>query len=82
MMEAIAAIGAIGSHVFEKRQSQQQDENALSDPLFELNLMALSESSGVNTGPGLIYDCPGWFTGDGKMCMCENPYPCTDVLCQ
>lgn len=50
---------------------------------FANNIEALTvgESSTSNTGPGKIYDCPGWGTGDGKLCMCENPYPCTQVPC-
>ena len=34
-----------------------------------------------NTGPGKTYDCPGWGTGDGKMCMCSNTNPCTEIPC-
>ena len=34
-----------------------------------------------NTGPGKTYDCPGLGTGDGKMCMCENNNPCTQIPC-
>jgi hypothetical protein len=34
-----------------------------------------------NTGPAKIVDCPWWFTGDAKYCMCENQYGCTEVLC-
>ena len=47
------------------------------------NVEALAGSEGPeNTGPGQIYDCPGIGTGDGKMCMCENSHPCTQVLCK
>lgn len=46
------------------------------------NIEALSRGEGTgNTGPGQIYDCPGWLTGDGKYCLCENQYECTETSC-
>lgn len=43
--------------------------------------IADKELNTSNTGLGKIYDCPGWGTGDGKMCMCENTNPCTQIPC-
>lgn len=46
------------------------------------NVEALSKKEGTgNTGPGEIYDCPWWFTGDGKYCLCKNEYDCTETPC-
>lgn len=46
------------------------------------NIEALSRREGTgNTGPGQVYDCPGWFTGNGKYCLCTNSYDCTEVAC-
>lgn len=64
----------------QRAKRQQMVENNL---LFE-NVEALSsnaETQTSNTGPGEMYDCPGIGTGDGKMCMCSNSYPCQQVLC-
>ena len=58
-----------------------QHEVEMSD-LAMANVEALaSGESTSNTGPGKTYDCPGWGTGDGKMCMSENSNPCTQIPC-
>jgi hypothetical protein len=54
------------------------------DVAMSQNIEALASEDFVanNTGPAEIVDCPGWFTGDAKYCMCENVHPCTQILCQ
>ena len=58
-----------------------QQEVEMSD-LAMTNVEALAGGESTsNTGPEKTYDCPGWGTGDGKMCMCENNNPCTQIPC-
>lgn len=51
--------------------------------LLVINIEALSQQdiTTKNTGPAKMYDCPGLGTGDGKMCMCSNGEPCTEIPC-
>jgi hypothetical protein len=77
---AVAIATFVGTKAF---QSNAYGANGL----FVQNVEALSQGDGdggggaLNTGPGKTYDCPGLGTGDGKMCMCENPYSCTQIPC-
>lgn len=70
---ALTIVGGVGAYVSSPTDSS----------LISLNVEALSqqESGTQNTGPGKTYDCPGWGTGDGKMCMCTNGQPCTEIPC-
>lgn len=60
--------------------SYNNSNTGLSD-LQILNAEALAHSETLNTGPGKTYNCPGIFTGKGKMCMCSNGQPCTEDPC-
>ena len=69
----------VASAIYGVYASRQDVE--MSD-LAKANVEALaSGESTSNTGPGKTYDCPGWGTGDGKMCMSENSNPCTQIPC-
>lgn len=58
------------------------DSNSNVSAIELANIEALSKSEGTgNTGPGQVYDCPGWFTGNGKYCLCTNNHDCTEVAC-
>lgn len=74
LVVAFALIAGYG--VYTSQQETEMSALTLS------NVEALtSGESTSNTGPGKTYDCPGWGTGDGKMCMSENSNPCTQIPC-
>ena len=71
----VAAI-ALMTGVYTSQQEAEMSDLAMA------NVEALADGESTsNTGPGKTYDCPGWGTGDGKMCMCENSNPCTQIPC-
>lgn len=75
MLVAVAVAGSYYTYT--------SNSNVEESDLLMANVEALSSNSEGpdNTGPGKIYDCPGLGTGDGKMCMCENKNPCTQIPC-
>ena len=75
---------AISTSIFGVWKSYQNIRNNRCNGLVMENIEAMSSGESVgtgNTGPAKIYDCPGLFTGDGKMCMCTNSYPYTETQC-
>ncbi len=71
----IAAVAALNV-------SLNSQKETLSDLAME-NVEALADESsgGSNTGPGKVYDCAGWGTGNKKVCLSENSNPCSETGC-
>ncbi len=77
---AAFALAGIGGNMAYNKYATSKENFCV---LLSQNIEALSfpENNVTNTGPGKTYDCPGLGTGDGKMCMCENSNPCTQIPC-
>ena len=75
---AVFAVAAVASYnVYNSKSEVKLSDLAMAN----VEALARGEGSTGNTGPGKTYDCPGWGTGDGKMCMCTNSHPCTETPC-
>ena len=77
VLAVVAIVTVAGYNVYNAKSEVKLSDLALAN----VEALANGESSTGNTGPGKTVDCPGWGTGDGKMCMCTNSNPCTETPC-